>query len=78
MTYKLPRWLTCKESACIAGNTGSSPWLGRFPGEGNGKPLQNSCLGNTIDKESWCATVHGSHKRVIHDSVTKQHLPLGR
>ena len=76
MIYK--QWLSCKESACIAGDAVSSPGLGRFPGGGNGKPLQNSCLGNPTDRESWWATVHGNCKRVRHDSVTKQHLPLGR
>ena len=76
MTYKLPRWLRCKESACIAGNMGSSPGLGRFPGEGNGKPLQYSCLGNPMDRGAWCATVHGV-TRVRHDLVTKPPPPLG-
>ena len=42
-----------------AGNAGSIPELKRFPGEGNGKPLQYSCLGNPIDKGAWWATVHG-------------------
>ena len=35
-----------KESACIAGDLGSIPGLGRFPGGGHGKPLQFSCLEN--------------------------------
>ena len=35
------------------------PGLGRFPGEGNGNPLQYSCLGNPIDRGAWQATVHG-------------------
>ena len=35
-----------KESACNAGNLGSTPGLGRFPGEGNGNPLQRSCPEN--------------------------------
>jgi len=42
-----------------AGNAGSIPELKRFPGEGNGKPLQYSCLGNPMDKGAWWATVHG-------------------
>ena len=33
--------------------------LGRSPGEGNGNPLQYSCLGNPLDKGAWWATVHG-------------------
>ena len=36
----LPRWVSSKESACNAGDTGSIPTLGRSPGEGNGNPLQ--------------------------------------
>ena len=40
-----------------AGDTGSIPVLGRSPGEGNGNPLQYSCLGNSLDKGTWWATV---------------------
>ena len=39
-----------KESACNAGDLGSIPALGRSPGEGNGNPLQYSCLENPIDR----------------------------
>ena len=42
----------------------SIPGLGRFPAEGNGYPLQNSCLGNLMDRESWWATVHGVAKEL--------------
>ena len=38
------------------------PGLGRFPGEGNGNPLQYSCLENPMDREAWWATVHGVTK----------------
>ena len=48
-----------KESACHAGDPGSIPGLGRSPGEGNGNPLQYSCLENSIDRGAWQATVHG-------------------
>ena len=37
----------------------SVPGLRRSPGEGNGSPLQYSCLGNPMDREAWQATVHG-------------------
>ena len=40
-----------KESACNAGDPGSIPGLGRFPGEGNGNPLQYSCLENAMTEE---------------------------
>ena len=40
--------------------TGSVPGLGRPPGEGNGTPLQYSCLENPMDRGAWWATVHGA------------------
>ena len=42
-----------------AGDTGSIPGSGRFPGEGSGNPLQYSCLENFMDGGAWRATVHG-------------------
>ena len=45
-----------------SGDTGSIPGLGRSPGEGNGNPLQYSCLENSMDREAWRATVHGAAK----------------
>ena len=48
-----------KESACNAGDPGSIPGWDRFPGEGNGNPLQYPCLENPMDKGAWQATVHG-------------------
>ena len=39
-----------KESTCSAGDPGSIPGSGRSPGEGNGYPLQNSCLENSVDR----------------------------
>ena len=49
----------CKESACNAGDLGLIPRSGKSPGEGNGYPLQYSCLENHMDRGSWWATVHG-------------------
>ena len=60
-----------KESACSAGNLGLIPELGRSSGEGNGNPLQYSCLENPMDRGVWQATVHGV-RRVRHDIVTKE------
>ena len=48
-----------KESVCNVGNLGSIPGLGRSPGEGNGYPLQYSCLETSMDRGAWWATVHG-------------------
>ena len=58
-----------KESACNAGDLGSIPRLGRSPGEGNGNPLQYSCLENPTDRGAWQATVHGV-ARVGHNLAT--------
>ena len=51
-----------KESACSAGDPGSIPGLGRSPGEGNGNPMQYSCLENPMDGGTWQTTVHGVAK----------------
>ena len=51
-----------KASACSAGDRGSIPGSGRSPGEGNGNPLQHSCLENPMDGGAWKATVHGVTK----------------
>ena len=48
--------------ACYVGDLGSTPELGRSPGEGNGNPLQYSCLENSMDGGSWWTTVHGVAK----------------
>ena len=43
-------------------DVGLTPGSGRSPGEGNGNPLQYSCLENPIDRGAWQATVHGVAK----------------
>ena len=60
-----------KQSACNAGDPGSIPRSGGSPREGNGNPLQYSCLGNPMDRGAWRATVHGV-ATVGHDLVAKQ------
>ena len=55
----LPWRLNGKGSASNTGDRGSIPGAGRSPGEGNGNPLQYSCLGNPMDIGAWRATVHG-------------------
>ena len=54
----LPAGSDGKETARSAGDTGSIPWSRRSPGEGNGCPLQYSCLENPMNKGAWQATVH--------------------
>ena len=57
-----PDGSVAKESACNARDLGLIPGLGRSPGEGNGNPLQCSCLENPMDRGVWWATVHGVSK----------------
>ena len=59
-----------KNPPANAGDLGSVPGSGRSPGEGNGNPLQYSCLGNLMDRVASWATVHGV-ARVGHDLATK-------
>ena len=51
-----------KEFACKVGDLGSIPGLEKSSGEENGNPLQYSCLKNSMDREAWCATIHGVTK----------------
>ena len=59
----LPWWLSCKGSACSAGDAGSIPASGRSPGGGNGNALQYACLKSPMGRGAWWATVHGVAKR---------------
>ena len=52
-----------KESACNAGDPGSIPGWGRFPGEGDGNPLLYPCMENSMNRGAWQARVHGVTKR---------------
>ena len=70
-------YLVGKESACNAGDPGSIPGLGRSPGEGNGNPLQYSCLENPMDGGAWWAIVRRVAKsRTLSDftSTSLSHL----
>ena len=51
-----------KKSACNVGNPGLIPEPGRFPGEGTGNPLQDSCLENPMDRGTWWVTIHTVEK----------------
>ena len=48
-----------------AGDGGFDPWVGKTPGEGNGNPLQYSCLENPMDRGAWWAIVHSAPKSQI-------------
>jgi len=54
--------ISMKDSAYNAEDLGSIPGLGKSPGEGNGNPLQYSCLENSMDRRAWWAIVHGVSK----------------
>ena len=62
LTRGFPGGSEVKASAYNVGDLGSIPGSGRSPGEGNGNPLQYSCLENPMDREAWQATVHGVAK----------------
>ena len=57
--------------SCQAEHASLIPGSGRYPEEGNGNPLQYSCLGNPMDRGAWQAIVHGV-TRVKHDLATKE------
>ena len=63
-----------QESACSAGDLGSTPGSGRSLGEGNDNPLQYSCLENSMDRGAWWATVYGVAKRWT--PVSNSHFSL--
>ena len=62
MSWTIPGGSDGKASACNVGDPGSIAGLGRSPGEGNGNPLQYSCLKNSMNGGPWWATVCGSAK----------------
>ena len=62
--------LAVKNLPAKAGDAGSFPGLGSFPGGGHGNPLQCSCLENSVDRGAWRATVHGGHKESYRTEAT--------
>ena len=61
-TQGLPGGSDGKESVCKAGDLGLIPGLERPPGEGNGDPLQDSCLENPMDGGAWWTESMGSQR----------------
>ena len=59
--------LVVKNLAASSGDTGSTPGLGRYPGEVNGNSLQYSCLGNPMGKRSLAGYGPRGYRRVGHD-----------
>ena len=68
----IPWWLSGKESACNTGDLGSICGSGRSPGGRNGNPIQDSCLGNPVDRGAW--KLQSMESQVIDDLVTKSSL----
>jgi len=62
LPWSFPGGSDNKESAFNVGDLDSIPELGRSPGEGNGYPLQYSCLENSMDRGAWQATAHAVPK----------------
>ena len=62
MQNGFPGGSVVKNMPANAGDVGSISGSGRFPGKGNGNPLQYSCLGNPKNRGAWQATVHGVAK----------------
>ena len=58
-TYRLSWWLSSKESACNAGDAGSIPGLGRFPGGGHATHSSTLVWRTPMDRGAWRAAVHG-------------------
>ena len=76
LRYGLPWWLSGKEiHPANARDVGSIPGLGWSPGEGNGNPLQYSCLENPMNRGAWRATSMGSQS-VGHELAT-DHVHMG-
>ena len=67
-----PGGLDGKASAYNVGDPGSIPGLGRSPGEGNGNPLQYSCLENPMDRGAWWATNPRGRKESDTTEATQQ------
>ena len=67
-----PCYSAVKNPPANAGDVGLIPGLGRSPGEGNGNPLQHSCLGNPMDRGVWHGLQSMGSHRVGRDLVTEQ------
>ena len=72
-----PGGSAAKHPPVNAGDVSSIPDLERSPAEGNGNPLQYSCLGNLMDREAWRATVHrGAKERNTTQQLNNENIPI--
>ena len=77
--YKgFPEGSAVKNLSVNAGAEGSIPESGRAPGEGNGNPLQYSCLENPMDGGAWCTAVHGGREEPDRTERLHFHFSLGK
>ena len=65
-------------NAGVARDPGLIPGLGRSPGEGSGKPLKYSCLGNPMDREAWQGTAHGVTKFIILKGTNSKQISINK
>ena len=72
----LPWWFSGKKFACQVGEMGSIPGSGRSPGEGNGNPLQYTCLGNPMDRGAWWAKMRGVTKELDMTEQLRDNNPV--
>ena len=63
LSWEFPGGSDGKESTCNVGDPSSIPGLGRSPGEGNGNPVQCSCLESPMDRGAWQATVRTTYSK---------------
>ena len=70
--------LLVKNLSVTEGDLGLIPWLGRSPGEGNGYPLQYSCLENPMERGAWWATVFAVTRSWIHLVTQQEQLYTSR
>ena len=68
---ELPRWLRVKNLSALQETASSNPGSERYPGEGNGNPLQNTCLGNSMDREEPSGIQSMELQKIGHDLMTK-------
>ena len=76
ITMGPPWWFSVNNLPSDAGDSGLILGVGRSPGEGNDKPLQYSCLKNSMDRGDWVGYNPWGRKRVRHDLVTKTRTTL--